>query len=207
MLYELLTGEIPFRGSIQMLIQQVINEPAPEPLSLDSSLHRDIAAITMKCLEKMPTKRYQTASELWNELQRFLNGQPTLTRPLSRHQKMWRWCKRNRRLSAAVGLALSSLLLLAVGGPVLAYNAELSKRAAEQNANRAQAILDIVTNAFQSTNPEEGGSSTIPARQILVNAQAAMTDSRLDYQGRTQLTHTLASAFFGIGAYELSRKE
>ena len=63
-LYELLTGHRPFRGNIRMMLQQVINEDPASPRRLNSSIPLDLETICLKCLEKEPSKRYATASEL-----------------------------------------------------------------------------------------------------------------------------------------------
>jgi WD40 repeat protein/tRNA A-37 threonylcarbamoyl transferase component Bud32 len=94
-LFELLTGERPFRGNIRMLIHQVIHEEAPSPRRFNANVPRDLETICLKCLEKQPDKRYQSASELGQDLKRYLAGEPIEARPLSRIERGWRWCKRN----------------------------------------------------------------------------------------------------------------
>ena len=61
-LYELLTGHKPFRGNVRMLLQQVINDDAPSPRKLNSSIPRDLETLCLKCLEKDPRTRYATAA-------------------------------------------------------------------------------------------------------------------------------------------------
>jgi ribosomal protein S27E len=73
-LYELLTGERPFRGNVRMLIKQVIEDQPPKPRNLDSHIPRDLETICLKCLEKEPSRRYGTARELAEELRRYLHG-------------------------------------------------------------------------------------------------------------------------------------
>jgi len=116
MLFHLLTGELPFRGSAQMQIHQRMTAEPPNPRSLDRTIARDMATICLKCMEQAPHRRYATADELANELRRFLEGRPILARPLSRVSRSWRWAKRNP--IASVALLLGAVL--AVGGPVAA---------------------------------------------------------------------------------------
>ena len=94
-LFELLTGEKPFRGGIRMLLQHFINDDAPSPRRFDGGIHRDLETICLKCLEKEPAKRYGSAQEVANELRRFLRGEPIRARPISPMARTWRWCKRN----------------------------------------------------------------------------------------------------------------
>ena len=63
-LFEMLTGERPFRGNVRMLVHQVINDEPPSPRRLNGSVPRDLETICLKCLEKEPGKRYATAEAL-----------------------------------------------------------------------------------------------------------------------------------------------
>jgi WD40 repeat protein/serine/threonine protein kinase len=117
-LYELLTGQPPIRGStpIDTLRRVLIDEPV-RPRLLVMAVAEDLEAIVLKCLDKSPTKRYAAASELAADLARFLDGRPTLARPLSSIQRALRWVGRHRTASAVAGLVL--LVLLLAGGMYL----------------------------------------------------------------------------------------
>ena len=75
-LFELLTGERPFRGSTRMLLHQVLVEDAPSPRRLNHAVPKDLETICLKCLEKAPERRYQTAAELRDDLRRFVRREP-----------------------------------------------------------------------------------------------------------------------------------
>jgi serine/threonine protein kinase len=83
-LFELLTGERPFRGSARMLLQQIIQDIPPIPRKLRGTVPRDLETICLKCLEKEPGKRYPSANELTDDLRRFLEGKPIQARPVTR---------------------------------------------------------------------------------------------------------------------------
>src|SRR5262249_37770156 len=114
-LYELLTGELPFRGQTRMLLSQVIQDEPRPPRRLNDRIPRDLETICLKAMAKEPPRRYPTASDLADDLRRFLNGEPTHARPVSQREKLWRWCRRNPALSAA---AIGVVLALAVGTAV-----------------------------------------------------------------------------------------
>jgi serine/threonine protein kinase len=63
-LFELLTGELPFRGNINVLTNKVIYDDPPSPRRLNDKVPRDLETICLKCLEKNPQKRYPTAKSL-----------------------------------------------------------------------------------------------------------------------------------------------
>ena len=93
-----------------MLHQVAHEEPAP-PRKFNSHIPRELDTVCLKCLEKDPDKRYQSAKAFADELRRFMNGEPILARPLSWLEKRWRWCRRNPSitlLSAALAVALTA---------------------------------------------------------------------------------------------------
>jgi WD40 repeat protein len=116
-LYESLTGEVPFRGTTQRVLQQILNdEPAP-PRQLNDRVPRDLQTICLKAMAKAPPRRYQTPKELGEDLMRWLNGEPIQARPTSRIEKLRRWCRRNPALaavSAACSIALIATAVLAI---------------------------------------------------------------------------------------------
>jgi serine/threonine protein kinase len=116
-LFRMLTGELPFRGNAQMQIHQRITEDPPDPRKLNRFLPRDLCTICLKCLERDPNGRFPTAKELADELRRFDRGEPILSRPVSRTERLLRWTKRNPAASAAATLTV----VLAVAGPIAAF--------------------------------------------------------------------------------------
>jgi predicted Ser/Thr protein kinase len=96
-LYELLIGRAPFRGTTPLeTIEQVRTlDPAP-PRSLRPKLPRDLEAICLKCLEKDPSRRYADAASLADDLRRFLRGDPILARPCGSLERLIRTLDRGR---------------------------------------------------------------------------------------------------------------
>src|SRR4029434_4470686 len=94
-LYELLTGQPPFRGATLGETLRFVQEREPLPPSEvarhQGSVPSDLETVCLKCLEKEPDRRYATAKEIADELGRFLNDEPVHARPVSRTEKVWRW--------------------------------------------------------------------------------------------------------------------
>ena len=111
-LYCLLTGRPPFQAAspLETLLQVQKQEPV-RVRQLNSQVPRDLETITHKCLEKNSSRRYGSALELADELQRFLNGEPTLARPVSAFERAWRWCKRRPLIPSVVGSVLAISLV------------------------------------------------------------------------------------------------
>lgn len=94
-LFEMLTGEKPFRGNVRMLVHHVLHDEPPAPRRLNAAVPRDLETVCLKCLEKDPKRRYATGRELADDLNRYLKGEPVHARPISRMGRGWRWVKRN----------------------------------------------------------------------------------------------------------------
>lgn len=142
-LYEMLTGRPPFKAATvaETLLQLQTEEPVP-PRRFQPGVPRDLETICLKCLNKEPAKRYQSARTLADDLGRFLRGEPIRARPVPSWEPAWRWSQRNRRLAITLG----SLLLAVVGSlPVMAILWRVSenrRHEAEDNARDAVAAVD-----------------------------------------------------------------
>ncbi len=108
-LYELLTGWPPFQAETPLdTLMQVLEQEPVSPGLLNANTPADLVTICLKCLEKRPDARYRTAQELADELGRFLNHEPILSRPAGPIRKLWSWSKRRPWAITAV----ASLLML-----------------------------------------------------------------------------------------------
>jgi hypothetical protein len=117
-LYELLTGELPFAASARLLLQQVLHDEAPSPRRVNARIPRDLETICMKCLAKDPGRRYATAGALAADLRRWLTGMPIEARPAGRMERLWRRVKRHPALAVTAALGLAGCV--AVSGAPLA---------------------------------------------------------------------------------------
>lgn len=112
-LYELLTGELPFRGMTRMLLDQVLTEEPRPPRRLNERIPRDLETICLKCLAKEPALRYPTAAALAADLRRWLEGRPVAARPVGRMRRAWLWLRRHpvaAITSGLVGVALAAMV-------------------------------------------------------------------------------------------------
>ncbi len=163
-LYQMLSGRLPFNGSNSAEIVRRVVLTEAEPLTVFDSrapsasnhgaeakpatqrpsysftfLHRDLVTIVSRCLEKDPARRMHSAGFLADELNRFLLGEPVHSRPVSRVERWWKWARRHK---TAVSAALTTGAALVAGASVSlwqAVRATHALKAAEASTERAEA--------------------------------------------------------------------
>lgn len=145
-LYEMLTGERPFRGNRRMLLVQVLEDEPRPPRRLNDRIPRDLETICLRAMAKSPAKRYQTAGELADDLRRYLQGDAIRARPASRAERLWHWCRRNP-------LAASLLVAVSVGSVaglwhLSALSAGLVRSSALDSAAQVSEMLVIVNEDY-----------------------------------------------------------
>lgn len=166
MLYELLTGQLPHSvagTSVQAAIR-CVQAQDPVPLTRhDASLRGDLDTIVRKAMDKDPSRRYESASELAADIRRHLSDQPISARPPTARYQLAKFARRNKELVSAVVMVL---VLLVAGVIVLANRAATEaglRRAADHNAYIAS--LAAAKSAIKDADP-------IVARRHLRDAPA-----------------------------------
>lgn len=115
LLYEMLTGVPPFSGQTQFeLLQHVIHHEPRPPRRLNPRIHPDAETICLKCLNKDPQRRYESAAALATDCAAFLQGELIQARPATLRYRVWRYTARHwaiSLLSAVTVLSLCALLI------------------------------------------------------------------------------------------------
>jgi serine/threonine protein kinase len=169
-LYEMLTGRPPLQGpDVVRTVMAVLHEEPVPPRRLQSGIPRDLETICLKCLEKSPRKRYESAQELADDLKRFLHNEPISARPTRSWERAAKWAR--RRPAAALAIAVACVL------PVLALTAgawhveQLSKELRRTEEQRQRAEADLVTaqqalDGFFERMSNQGLTATASREQI-----------------------------------------
>ena len=111
--YQMLTGQPPFAGGTTYETIRLVMESEPrKPRLWNPKIDQDLETICLKCLEKDPTKRYPSATELADDLERWLRHEPIRARRTGVFRRGTKWVRRNPT-TALLALALVALLLLA----------------------------------------------------------------------------------------------
>ena len=170
-LFEMLTGERPFRGKQRMLLHQIVHDDAPSLRRFNSRISRDLETICLKGLQKAPERRYQTASDLAADLNNWLEGRPIVARPVSTIERSWRWCRRKPALAGFWVVATVLLLTLGIGGGLFAIQqAEFAKEESRNAAKQKE-----LRNKSDEARKDAVAAAKIAQDQTLL-AQRALSD-------------------------------
>ncbi|WP_197446453.1 serine/threonine-protein kinase [Tautonia plasticadhaerens] len=134
-LYELLTGRPPFRGSTVLeTLEQVKSAEPVAPSRLVPGVPLDAETMALRCLQKEPAKRYGSAAALAEDLRRFLANEPILARRTGPVERAWRWCRRNPAVASLWAALVGVLLAGTAIASFYAVRARAGERLAQANA-------------------------------------------------------------------------
>jgi serine/threonine-protein kinase len=144
-MFEMLTGGPPFTGETPMAIaRRVIEEEPRLPSSVNPAVPLDLAVICLKCLEKEPGRRYSSAAELADDLERWLRCEPIRARQASMVERVAKWTRRNPRIAALLVL-LYLVFISALGvGIWMSHRIAVAKNETEKaNVRLAKDLRDL----------------------------------------------------------------
>jgi serine/threonine-protein kinase len=145
-LYELLTGRPPFRAeTAQETERQLLTEEPVPPRRLNAAIPRDLETICLKCLQKNPQRRYESAEGLAADLRRFHRGEAIAARPASSLERTGRWVRRHPTLVAALSFGLL-VVVAALGGASWLIAEHRANRHAIESDLREAAKLQRISN-------------------------------------------------------------
>jgi WD40 repeat protein/tRNA A-37 threonylcarbamoyl transferase component Bud32 len=185
-LYQLLTGELPFRGTQRMLLHQVLNDDPRPPRRLNDAVPRDLETICLKCLQKEPARRYATALALADDLRRFLDGDPIVARPVGAGERALKWAR--RRPAAAALIAVTVLAAAVLFGGELWYSGRLNN--ARKDVANAETRVQQEHKAAVEANTQ-AGHALDAARSNLYLRTLNLAGQRLRANDLAQADETL----------------
>ncbi|MEM6689114.1 MAG: serine/threonine-protein kinase [Planctomycetota bacterium] len=190
-LYCMLTGRPPFTSTKATdTLVQVINTEPVEPIALQPNIPRDLQTICLKALSKDVIKRYHSASELADDLGRFLRDEPILARPVTRTEKVVRWCRRNPKVAIPAVIAFALALTVMIGGPISATIINKQRKTAIAEKERADENALVAKEKAEEAKRNE--SLAMEAKEKAdTNAEAAQVQEKLAIDA-------LKSVTFGI---------
>jgi WD40 repeat protein len=142
-LYALLTGRPPFQGATVMeTLTQARESQSPAPRLLNPLADRDLETVCLKCLEKEAGKRYGSAAEVADDLERWLRGEPIRARPAGRAERLRKWARRRPAAAALVGVLAAALVAGTAGGAAFTYQIGAERDAYRNLADEYHDVAD-----------------------------------------------------------------
>jgi non-specific serine/threonine protein kinase/serine/threonine-protein kinase len=233
MLYELLTGSLPFpTEELRKLsfpeLQRRLRDVEPlrpsrrlstpgsdagevarrrrtDPQALERALAHDLDWIVLKAMDKDRTRRYAAASELAADLRRCERHEPVAARPPSPAYRLGKFVRRHRiGVLATAAVSLALVLGLAAATAGLVQARRAERRAAEEAAT-AERVSDFLVGLFKVSDPGESRGSTVTAREILDQGVTRIERELADEPAvRARLQRTMGSVYRSLGLFPQS---
>lgn len=197
-LYALLAGRAPFKGSSLVETLDLVRTSTPEPPSrLNPRVPRDLEVICRKCLEKDPARRYPSALALSEDLSRWLRGEPILARPVGPRVRAMMWARRNPALAATAMLA-GLFLVAGFAGVTWKWREAVRERA------RSDAVVDLmIQRVFVRADPEINAPGQNPTARELLDHTASTLGGWLDGQAdvEAQVRTAIGGAYLSLDQF------
>lgn len=173
-LYELLTGRPAVEGEQRAELLESLGRDEPRPLrNHDRAIPVELETIVLKACARIATERYQSAAELADDLQRFLDHRPIRARRTSLWMKVRKWSRRNRPWVIAASVVMAALITGGTTAAVLLHQERMRTRFERERADTQEELATTRARLYQTQ------------RRM---AQAAEDNSRLNvYVTRIQL--------------------
>ncbi len=203
-LYHAVTGRPPFRADTALdTLSRVIHDP-PVPLrQVDATIDLDLETICLKCLEKEPQRRYDSAAALADDLGRYLTGAPIAARPVGTLERGWLWCRRNPLVATLMGTSAVFLLLTLIASLIGYFQTSTALEVAEQRHRETrQVINNFFTRVSENRLLNEPGMQPL-RRELLEEVLPYYRRFLLEFADDSTLRDELALTHFRIGLITL----
>lgn len=158
-LYELLSGRPPYQGNNgpEILLQILRDDPA-QIRTVAPKIPQDLETIVMKCLERDPLRRYESAKALSEDLQRYLDGDPLSAKPTSWSYRLIKRAKKNR-LATVIGMSAAAITIVLIGTVVWIQwqnrlQADYAREFGDEVKNIQSVLPSIYTAPIHDVRPE-----------------------------------------------------
>ena len=232
-LYELLAGQAPYRlvRRTSEEILSVVCEQEPElpstvvvrseegkqppttvagkrgvsPDQLSKRLRGDLDNIVSMALRKEPERRYSSAQQLANDIERYLTGEPVIAHKNSRSYRVKKFIQRNRIQTISGGIIL--LLLIAATGLTIYQSNQIAQQRdrAQLEAERGTSVTEFLVSLFRAADPTYSPGDTLTVRELLASG-AERVETELADQPEIQATlfDVIGTAYLNLGRYKLA---
>ena len=211
LLFELLTGVRPFSAAANasaLIERAVLEAPAPAPSSVVASrgdaraLRGDLDTIALTALRKEPERRYASAEQLGEDIERYLSGRPIKAWPDSVGYRLGKFVKRNRVLVAGAGTLAVLVIGFAITATLQARRIARERDRAEQERASTEEVLRILTGLFERGNPNtHPGGDTLRVTSLLDSAELQVATLAKDPTRQAALWRAVGRMRLARGEY------
>lgn len=224
LMYQMLTGRFPYPvvGPADQVLSAIRTGTPARPRGLRRDIDDEVETIVLKCLQKEPARRYQSAGELARDLRRYLAGEPIEAKRDSAAYVLRKSLQRHR---LATGVASAFVLVIIVGLAAsltlwraaarqrdLALEAgrqqQIERARAEAESRKLRNVNHFVQNMLASADPGQLHGPDVSARTLLDNAAQEIDGGALRDQpeAAAAVRLTLGRAYTTLGAYQAAEQ-
>ncbi|MCA9280129.1 MAG: serine/threonine protein kinase [Phycisphaeraceae bacterium] len=209
-MYELLSGRMPYDLSDTTMTGalQRVRENVPTMLGkVNPALRGDIETICAKAIEKDKSRRYQSASDLRDDIHRFLQNEPITARPASTMYQLQKLAQRNKALFVAAGVALFALVGTLVAVSIAAYEISRQRDEAVAAMNDANGATRFLSDVLMSLDPRQRGKPEVALTDFLDDVTERLDAGQLEDQPRVEavVRETVGTAYRELGLLDVSQ--
>lgn len=230
LLYELLTGSLPYEASrldnasASALAELICDETPPKPSTrigkgagdaaqqtrqLSSQLRGDLDWIVMRAMEKDPARRYQTANAFATDIRRYLRDEAVEAGPPSSVYRFKKYAQRHRGEIAAGALILTALVAGLISSLVFAARVDRQQQLTAKELEKSQVFSGFATDMLAGLDPAVArGKDTELLLQILDDAKQGLDDSPPEFtKVESEMRRLLGVAYHKIADYEAAEEQ
>ena len=200
-LYQLVTGSLPYRFGTGEELEKAICEQVPEA----PGSSQDLDSIVLKALCKEPERRYGSVDELSEDLRRHLDGWPVEAREGNFAYHAGKFFRRHKLVLAASSVILLMVLGFSVLSTLLWRQTVSEREQAVRERQRAEAATDFLKDLFRDVDPDAAGGEELTARELLERGKRRLAESH-EPELRIGLAGTLGEIYRNLGAFDDSRE-
>ncbi len=203
LIYRSLTGVSPYPtdGSLTESLRHIIETPPRRPTLIRPEIGHEIEAVILKALEKEPSRRYQSAAALAEDLDRYLTNQPVLARAPSRVYQFRKLIARHK-----LPFSLIAALFLLMTGFAAAVSVQNDR--IREESQRQQLVLGFYESGFERLlAPESNAGPDVTLREYFDLLAADLDDQFADdAETRARMQDFVGVMYKSLGDYRLARE-
>ncbi len=210
LLYELLTGKRPYEvrsTDVSEMERAICEEDPAAPGAVLAELKGDLENIILTAMRKEPARRYPSAGQLSEDIERHLSGYPVLARRDTWQYRAHKFVSRNRYVVAASAAVAIILVAAVIQVAYMRFRAEAEAERARREAATAREVTEFLVKSFEAADPWHAAGEKVTAVQLLESSEKRIaTELKGQPAVRANLLESIGLAYRGLGLFQRSRE-